>query len=117
MSDHGDGQGDHYLWRKSFPYEVSTHVPGIITWPRGASVLMQAGAVTPLLGELRDIFPTVLDIANVPLPPGRVLNGSSWACLVRTDPTGKKCGPGGEAWRSTLDLEHSLIFNEVSPRS
>jgi len=32
-SDHGDMQSDHYLWRKSLPYEGSTHVPMIISWP------------------------------------------------------------------------------------
>lgn len=71
------------------------------------------GFVSPLLGELRDIFPTVLDLADVPLPPGRVLNGSSWVCIVLSDPSGQKCGPGGSPWRSTLDLEHTLLFNEV----
>lgn len=114
VSDHGDGQGDHHLWRKSFPYEVSTHVPGILAWPRGTPAAIPAGASIPLLGELRDIFPTVLDLAGVPLPPGRVLNGSSWGCLALVDPSGAKCGPGGGPWRTTLDLEHSLIFNETN---
>jgi arylsulfatase len=115
ISDHGDGQGDHHFWRKSFPYELSTHVPGILAWPRGAAVAMAPGTVSPLLGELRDVFPTALDLAGVTPPAGRVLNGSSWGCLVLKDPSGAQCGPGGAAWRSYLDLEHDLIFNAVRP--
>ena len=29
-ADHGDQLGDHYLWRKGFPYEGSAHVPLIV---------------------------------------------------------------------------------------
>ena len=56
-SDHGDGQGEHHLWRKTFPYEASAHVPGIIAWPAGAPAAATPGSATPLLAELRDIFP------------------------------------------------------------
>jgi hypothetical protein len=51
----------------------------------------------------------VLDLAGV-APPAQ-LNGTSWACLARTDPSGATCGRGGGAWRAQLDLEHSTIFN------
>jgi arylsulfatase len=118
LSDHGDGQGDHNLWRKCYPWELSAHVPGFITWPSSVQAAMPRGSVSPLLGELRDVFPTVLDIAGQGALT-RALNGSSWACLVLLDPTGARCGAGsggasgGAAavpWRETLDLEHSLIF-------
>ena len=33
VSDHGDMMGDHYHWRKTYPYEGSTHVPYIVKWP------------------------------------------------------------------------------------
>ena len=33
ISDHGDMMGDHYHWRKTYPYEGSTHVPYIVKWP------------------------------------------------------------------------------------
>ena len=112
VSDHGDGQGEHHLWRKTFPFELSARVPGIIAWPRGASAAVPPGSSTPLLAELRDIFPTVLDLAGVPSPIP--LNGTSWACLARKDPTGVSCGAGGGAWRTQLDLEHSTIFNSTN---
>jgi arylsulfatase A-like enzyme len=33
-SDHGDMQSDHYLWRKGYPFEGSTHIPMIMSWPK-----------------------------------------------------------------------------------
>jgi arylsulfatase len=113
ISDHGDGQGDHNLWRKCHPYELSSHIPGLIVWPSSVAAKVARGSTSPLLGELRDIFPTVLDIAG--RAPARPLNGSSWACLVTTDPTGRECGSSasGGGWRTHLDLEHSTIFNET----
>ena len=30
-SDHGDMNGDHYLWRKCYPWEGSSHIPLIIS--------------------------------------------------------------------------------------
>jgi arylsulfatase A-like enzyme len=115
VSDHGDGQGDHNLWRKGYPYEITAHVPGFIVWPPAAeaAVALPRGSATRLLGELRDVFPTVLDLAGVPLPPGKVLNGSSWACLVREDPSGARCGADGAGWRQYLDLEHSTVYNDT----
>jgi len=73
VSDHGDGQGEHHLWRKTFPYELSAHVPGIIAWPVGASVRASVGSVTPLLAELRDIFPVRARVCVPPPPPPLLL--------------------------------------------
>ena len=33
VSDHGDMLGDHYHWRKTYPYEGSAYVPCIVKWP------------------------------------------------------------------------------------
>lgn len=69
------------------------------------------GYVTPLVTELRDLFPTFLDIAGIPLAPGRRMDGSSLACLFLIDPSGKKCGTQGSGWREYIDLEHDIIYN------
>ena len=29
----GDGQSDHYHWRKGFPFEFSAHIPMLLRWP------------------------------------------------------------------------------------
>lgn len=114
LSDHGDGQGDHNLHRKGFPYEISTNVPGMIVWPPSAAAKLPRGSRLPLLAEVRDILPTLLDLSGARDTPGVVLNGSSWACLVASgDATGAGCGPGGGAWRSEIDLEHSTLFNDT----
>lgn len=111
ISDHGDGQGDHNLWRKCYPYELSSHVPGFIVWPESVQSVIPRGSSTTLLSELRDIFPTLLDIAGHN-DLGANLNGSSWACLVKNGLSGVSCGPGGNSdWRSVLGLEHSRIYN------
>ena len=66
-ADHGDGQGDHYHWRKGYPYEFSAHVPMLVRWPQSAaaSVTIPRGTViTSLVSELRDIFHTAVDVAG-----------------------------------------------------
>jgi arylsulfatase A-like enzyme len=114
VSDHGDGQGDHYLHRKGFPYELSTNVPGLIVWPPAVAAKLPRGSRSPLLAELRDVLPTMLDIAGAPGNGAPGTNGSSWKCLVTQDPSGASCGgAGGEPWRAWLDLEHSTLFNET----
>jgi arylsulfatase len=72
-SDHGELMGDHNLFRKSLPYEGSARVPLILAGP----------GVTPgaddRLAELRDIMPTLLDLAGLPVPDaveGLPLTGS-----------------------------------------
>ena len=112
LSDHGDGQGDHHLFRKTFPWELSARVPGFIVWPEGTPSKAQRGSSPPLLGELRDVFATALDLSGT--LASRPLNGTSWACLVREDPTGTNCGLNGGKWRTSLDLEHSTIFNATN---
>ena len=114
VSDHGDGQGDHFLHRKGFPYELSTNVPGLIVWPPAVAAKLPRGSRSPLLAELRDVLPTLLDIAGAPGNGAPGTNGSSWKCLVTSDPSGATCGgAGGEPWRAWLDLEHSTLFNET----
>ena len=61
-ADHGDGQEDHYHWRKGFPYEFSAHVPLLFRWPASAEkdlgfpIAMKRGHVeTNLVTELRDV--------------------------------------------------------------
>ena len=65
VSDHGDMMGDHYHWRKTYPYEGSTHVPYIVKWP-SANHVTPGKTDAPV--ELRDILPTFLDAADVTIP-------------------------------------------------
>lgn len=66
VSDHGEMMGDHHLWRKGYPYEGSARVPLILAGPRSAA--LRPGSVAPHLAELRDVMPTLLDCAGLPVP-------------------------------------------------
>mmetsp|Transcript_34311 Transcript_34311/g.80244 ORF Transcript_34311/g.80244 Transcript_34311/m.80244 type:complete len:582 (+) Transcript_34311:104-1849(+) len=137
-SDHGDGQGDMYHWRKGYPYEFAAHVPMILRWPAsweaqqltaGERVVPRGSVVQPpVVAELRDIFHTFVDAAglssNASLVPAssshsavafEEQDGKSLLCLLR-DPTGKEhCqyAPNPGPWRSWIDMEHSRIYNET----
>jgi arylsulfatase A-like enzyme len=98
-SDHGDMMGDHHLWRKSYAYEGSAGVPMIIRWPENLNILANRGQVINELVELRDILPTFLDIAGIPVP--QEMDGMSMLDLIR----GKK-----DDWRKVLDMEHGVCY-------
>lgn len=76
LSDHGELMGDHGLFRKGLPYEGSTRVPFIATGPG-----IVPGAVRDDLIEMRDVMPTLLDLAGVPVPDA--LDGRSFAPALR----------------------------------
>lgn len=63
-SDHGEMLGDHHLFRKSLPYESSSHVPLFIS---GRNVDIPQGQSDALV-SWEDIMPTILDLAGVPIP-------------------------------------------------
>ncbi|MBP1040645.1 arylsulfatase [Vagococcus sp. BWB3-3] len=63
VSDHGDQLGDHYLFRKGYPYQESVHVPLMMynpAWHQESQPLV----------ELRDVFPMLLAAAT-----GRTVKG------------------------------------------
>lgn len=66
VSDHGEMMGDHHLFRKGLPYEGSARVPLLLAGPRGAG--LRPGSSSATLAELRDVMPTLLDCAGLPVP-------------------------------------------------
>ena len=98
LSDHGDMLGDHYHWRKTYPYEGSSHVPLIVKWP--ASLHVPAGRRDYHPVELRDVLPTLLEVAGGRAPDG--MDGASLLALARD---------GDRAsWRDYIDLEHAACY-------
>ncbi len=98
-SDHGDMTGDHHLWRKSYAYEASAHIPMLVRWPTGM-VAARRGQIIRRPVELRDVLPTFLEAASA---PGReTLDGRSLLGLIR-DPA---C-----SWRPWIDLEHDICYS------
>ena len=112
ISDHGDGQGEHGLWRKGYPWEMSAHVPGSIRWPDGYAAALPRGATSNALVELRDVFPTAAAIAGAwPLPRGAPkVEGVPLTCLVGGPAAPPDCPT---AWRDMLDLEHDIVYNQT----
>lgn len=99
-ADHGDMTGDHHLWRKTYAYEGSAHIPMIVRCPKGWTTA-PAGARLDHPVELRDVLPTFLDAAGVTDVPA--MDGSSLLRLAR-DPKAD--------WRPWIDLEHCRCYAE-----
>ena len=90
-ADHGDMLGDHYHFRKTYPYFGSAHIPMMFKWPPsfnessslpGTAMISEElrGSVRNEVVELRDLFPTFLNVAGVPV--AHTLNGSSLLNLL-----------------------------------
>ncbi len=68
-SDHGEMAGEHGLWWKNTWHESSSRVPLIISTPDHRSGRQNAAEVMAP-ASLADLFPTLCDLADVPLPDG-----------------------------------------------
>ncbi|MHB8897305.1 MAG: sulfatase-like hydrolase/transferase [Thermoguttaceae bacterium] len=75
--DHGWHLGDHGMWCKHTNYEQAARIPLIVTAP-GAL----AATKTAALAETVDIYPTLCELAGLPVPPG--LDGASFAPALRS---------------------------------
>merc|ERR1711971_968963 len=106
----------------------------LLRWPetwlqsQPSKTIIDRGSVIepPVVTELRDIFHTIVDAVglatNATLVPPReaeglgafdASDGKSMLCLLR-DPSGlQHCdyAPNPGPWRSWIDLEHSMIYN------
>lgn len=100
-SDHGDMLGDHYHWRKTYPYEGSTHIPFIVKWPAGLPLTVAKGTAVDQPVELRDFLPTFIEAAGGIVPPE--MDGKSLLHLVQ----GR-----ADTWRKYIDMEHATCYSE-----
>lgn len=98
ISDHGDMLGDHYHWRKTYPYEGSVHVPYIVKWPSSCGFPKGGKVDAPV--ELRDLLPTFLEMAGGQIPAD--MDGQSLVRLM---------DGSGRSWREYIDLEHATCYS------
>jgi arylsulfatase A-like enzyme len=77
-ADHGWNLGEHTLWCKHCTFETSMHAPLVIRVPG-----IQGGRRTRGLTEFIDIYPSLSELAGLPLPAH--LQGTSFVPLL-TDP-------------------------------
>ncbi len=96
-ADHGDMQGDHNLWRKTYAYEGSTRIPFLIIPPPD-------GRPSNNLAEqpvgLQDIMPTLLEVAGVDIP--KTVDGCSVLPLMQSREVPK--------WRQYMHGEHCKCY-------
>ncbi|MGM9802918.1 MAG: arylsulfatase [Muribaculaceae bacterium] len=100
-SDHGDMMGDHNMWRKTYAYEGSAAIPMILKVPSAMKVAKPRGSVIDAPVELRDILPTMLDVAGDTVPEG--MDGASMLTLLRSD---------NAPWRRYIDFEHATCYSD-----
>ena len=85
-SDHGDMVGEHALWFKRSYYEWSARAPLIVSCPARYPQGRRVEQVTSLV----DLFPTLLDMLDLPRPGWESIDGQSAArLLVEDDPIWK----------------------------
>jgi arylsulfatase A-like enzyme len=99
-SDHGELMGDHHLFRKAHPYEGSTRVPMLLMGPRGCG--LKKASTSDAVLELRDVMPTLLEIAGAPVPA--TVEGKSFLRLAK--------GEGGTL-REFLHGEHTYMGQSI----
>ncbi len=96
VSDHGEMMGDHGMFRKAYPYEGSAGIPMLLKAPRDLGV--QPGSVRSEVAELRDVMPTLLECAGLPIPDS--VDGRSLLALARGEQT---------EWREHIHGEHTIF--------
>jgi arylsulfatase A-like enzyme len=74
--DHGWHLGENHIWGKATNFELSTHAPLIVSDPRAKA----KGRKSDALVEFVDIYPTLCELAGLPLP--NHLEGTSFAPLL-----------------------------------
>ncbi len=99
LSDHGDMQGDHNLWRKTYAYEGSARIPFLIVPPAGAD--RPARPVADEVVELRDVMPTLLAAAGLPIPA--TVDGCDLTPLMEAP---------ARNWRAYIHGEHCTCYSE-----
>lgn len=76
-SDHGEMLGQHGVWEKGHFFEASARVPLVIRWPER----FDPGVVEANV-NLCDLFATLYDLTDVPLPEERTLDSRSLVPLL-----------------------------------
>lgn len=106
VSDHGDQLGDHHYFRKSLPYQGSVNVPFFISGNASLTGLVPHSVCHNVV-ELRDVMPTILDIAQASIPD--TVDGKSVLPLIQSESSRyKKDAPRSEVGKHASDFREYL---------
>jgi iduronate 2-sulfatase len=75
--DHGWHLGDHGIWCKHTNYEQAARIPLIVVAPQ----VGKSGVATSSLAESVDVYPTLCELAGLPVP--KKLDGQSFAAALK----------------------------------
>lgn len=106
-SDHGDMLGHHGLWAKTVMYENSARIPLLIVPPQSAKEAPR-GVRDDRLAELRDIMPTLLNMAGAPIP--ETVEGMDLLGTTRRESLYGEHDEGLMATRMLIRRDHKLIY-------
>ncbi len=101
VSDHGEMLGDHYLWRKTVPYEPSARIPFLLRAPERFGISPRTVVEKPV--GLEDVMPTVLDLAGAEIPDS--VEGRSVLPMARGEDV---------AWREYMHIEHAPMHHTLT---
>ncbi|MCC2684507.1 MAG: Arylsulfatase [Paenibacillaceae bacterium] len=107
-ADHGDYAGEHGKYEKGggISYRTITRVPMIVRLPAGLGG--RGGVVSRDMVEAVDVFPTLCELAGVPIP--NTVQGLSFAGVVRGT-------PGDEAGKRTSALTENAYRKAIATPS
>ncbi len=112
-SDHGDMLGNHDLWAKPTMHEWSSRVP-MILMPMARYERMGHHQVDERLVALRDVMPTLLDLAGIPIP--ETVEGHSLLSTHRRDHLYCEHWEDDRAMRMVRAGQYKLIWYPVGNR-
>ena len=107
VADHGDMLGHHQQWAKGLLYDPSAKIPFILSLPEHDGRL-GADVVDDRLAALRDMMPTLLALAGLPIPP--TVEGISLAGPQRRDVLYGEHSENELATRMIRDARHKLVY-------
>jgi arylsulfatase A-like enzyme len=112
-ADHGDMLGDHGQFAKGMFYEGAANVPLILV-PSAQYAHLRHHQLDDRLVELRDVMPTLLDMAGVPIPD--TVEGLSLLSDVRRPHLYGEYEEENAATRMIRDQRYKLIYYPVGNR-
>jgi arylsulfatase A-like enzyme len=96
--------GDHFHWRKTYPYEGSARVPLLIRYPASFTDEYENERYIDRPVGLEDIMPTILDVTGTDCPP--TVDGRNLLDLA--------ISPDRQDWRQLYHGEHGPTYHEAT---